>query len=174
MVDVFLLLGGNLGDRHLFLEQAIARIESDIAPVLKASSVYETQSWGKTDAPDYLNQVLMLQSDLPAPAFLKKILHIENVLGRLREEKWGSRTIDIDILFYGGAVINELNLVIPHPELHKRRFTLEPLAEIAPGLMHPVINKNILQIKNELKDNLHRKKVIILKYINPFYVAYFA
>jgi len=159
MVDVFLLLGGNLGDRQLFLKQAIARIESDIAPVLKASSLYETQSWGKTDAPDYLNQVVMLQSDLPAPEILKKILHIENVLGRLREEKWGSRTLDIDILFYGGAIINEIDLIIPHPELHKRRFTLEPLAEIAPGLIHPIINKNILQLKNELKDNLNVKKL---------------
>ena len=159
MIKVFLLLGSNLGNRHLFLSQAIAQIEKDIAPVIKASSVYETQSWGKTDAPDYLNQVILLQTELPAMAVLQKILNIENTMGRQRSEKWGPRTIDIDILFYGNAVINETGLQIPHPELHKRRFTLEPLAEIAPELVHPVLNKNILQVKNELKDNLIVKKL---------------
>ena len=159
MNNVFLLLGSNLGNRNLFLNQAIEHIEKDIAPVLKASSVYETQSWGKTDAPDYLNQVITLQTNLSAQTVLQKILNIENILGRRREEKWGSRTIDIDILFYGEEIINEQNLHIPHPELHKRRFTLAPLAEIAPQLVHPVINKNILQLKNELKDSLIVKKL---------------
>ena len=159
MINVFLLLGSNLGDRHRFLSQAIEHIENDIAPVLKTSSVYETQSWGKTDEPDYLNQVIMLQTDLPAQIVLQKILNIENTLGRRREEKFGSRTIDIDILFYGQAIINEPGLHIPHPELHKRRFTLEPLAEIAPDLVHPVLNKNILRLKSELKDSLNVKKL---------------
>ncbi len=159
MINVFLLLGSNLGNRHMFLNQAIEHIEKDITPVLKASSVYETQSWGKTDAPDYLNQVIMLQTDLPARAILQKILNIENVLGRRREEKWGSRTIDIDILFYGEEIVNEPGLYIPHPELHKRRFTLVPLAEIAPKFVHPGLNKNILQIKSELKDDLIVKKL---------------
>jgi 2-amino-4-hydroxy-6-hydroxymethyldihydropteridine diphosphokinase len=159
MNDVFLLLGSNLGNRQLFLKQAIEYIEIEIAPVFKTSSVYETQSWGKTDAPDYLNQVIALQTDLPAQTILKKILAIEIALGRRREEKWGSRTIDIDILFYGPLVINEPGLQIPHPQLDKRRFTLEPLAEIAPGLVHPLLNKKILQIKNELKDSLIVKKL---------------
>jgi len=159
MNNVFLLLGSNLGNRNLFLNQAIEHIEKDIAPVLKASSVYETQSWGKTDAPDYLNQVITLQTNLSAQTVLQKILNIENILGRRREEKWGSRTIDIDILFYGREIINEPNLHIPHPELHKRRFTLDPLAEIAPDMVHPILNKNILHIKNELKDSLIVKKL---------------
>ena len=159
MINVFLLLGSNLGDRHLFLKQAIELIEKEIAPVLKTSSVYETQSWGKTDAPDYLNQVVMLQTDLSAQIVLQKILDIEHVLGRSRREKWGPRTIDIDILFYGQAVIDEPGLQVPHPELHKRRFTLAPLAEIAPGLVHPVLRNNILYIKNQLKDNLIVKKL---------------
>jgi 2-amino-4-hydroxy-6-hydroxymethyldihydropteridine diphosphokinase len=141
------------------MNQAIEHIENDIAPVLKTSSVYETQAWGKTDAPDYLNQVIFLQTSLQAHAVLEKILSIEIILGRRREEKWGSRTIDIDILFYGHDVINDENLQIPHPELHRRRFTLEPLAEIAPHFIHPLINKNILQLKNELKDNLIVKKL---------------
>jgi 2-amino-4-hydroxy-6-hydroxymethyldihydropteridine diphosphokinase len=162
MINVFLLLGSNLGDRQLFLKKAIDLIENDIADISKASSIYETQSWGKTDAPDYLNQVILLETSLSAQAILQKILNIEHLLGRQREEKWGSRTIDIDILFYGDSVINEPGLHIPHPELHNRRFTLEPLAEIAPDFKHPVLNKSILTIKNELVDTLIVKKVITL------------
>ncbi|TWJ04745.1 2-amino-4-hydroxy-6-hydroxymethyldihydropteridine diphosphokinase [Mucilaginibacter frigoritolerans] len=159
MIDVFLLLGSNLGDRHLFLNQAIEYLNKDIAPVLKISSIYETQSWGKTDAPDYLNQVIVLRTELSARKVLEKVLHIETILGRQREERWGSRTIDIDILFYGQEILNEPDLQIPHPQLHNRRFTLEPLAEISPGFVHPVLNKNILQIKSELKDDLIVKKL---------------
>ena len=158
MVDVFLLLGSNLGDRSLLLKQATNSIEEEIAPVIKQSAVYETQSWGKTDSPDYLNQVILIQTELSAQIILQKILSIEWKIGRVREEKWGPRLIDIDILFYGDALINETELKIPHPELHKRRFTLEPLAEIASEYIHPTFNKNILQLKNELKDNLIVKK----------------
>jgi 2-amino-4-hydroxy-6-hydroxymethyldihydropteridine diphosphokinase len=159
MIDVFLLLGSNLGDRKLLLNEAIERIEADVAPVLQASSVYETQSWGKTDAPDYLNQVLRLQTEMTARQVLNKILAVELLMGRRRKEKWGSRTIDIDILFYGDAIIDEPDLKVPHPEMHKRRFTLEPLAELAPEFEHPGIKKNILQLKNELIDDLVVKKV---------------
>ena len=97
MNSVFLLLGSNLGDRLLFIKRAIEFIETEVGPILKASAVYETQSWGKTNQPDYLNQVILLQSDMPPQEILKKILGIETVLGRLREEKWGARIIDIDI-----------------------------------------------------------------------------
>jgi len=158
MIDVFLLLGSNLGNRQGFLQMAIRHIETDIAPVMKKSSVYETQSWGKTDAPDYLNQVIQLKTELSPQIILQKILNIEIDLGRKREEKWGSRTIDIDILFYGNDIIAESSLNIPHPELHKRRFTLAPLDEIAPDFIHPVFNKSIFQLKSELKDNLIVKK----------------
>lgn len=159
MISVFFLLGSNLGDRHLLLKQAIEAIGKAIGPVIRASSIYETQSWGKTDAPDYLNQVILAQTNLSARSILEEVLAIESSLGRHRAEKWGSRTIDIDILFYGEAVIEEPGLSIPHPELHKRRFTLEPLAEIAPEMLHPLLNKRIFEIKNELKDDLIVKKL---------------
>jgi 2-amino-4-hydroxy-6-hydroxymethyldihydropteridine diphosphokinase len=142
MNNVFLLLGSNLGNRRHFLQEAIKLIEQQVAPVIKISSIYETQSWGKTDAPDYLNQVVVIETAISAREVLRQILAIELILGRRREEKWGSRTIDIDILFYGTKIINEEGLHVPHPELHKRRFTLEPLAEIAPDLVHPAINKS--------------------------------
>jgi 2-amino-4-hydroxy-6-hydroxymethyldihydropteridine diphosphokinase len=159
MNNVFLLLGSNLGDRKLFLQQAILHIAYDIAPTQKISSVYETQSWGKTDEPDYLNMVVELETELSAQTILDKILAIEQVMGRVREEKWGSRIIDIDILYYNDAIINEPGLHVPHPQLHNRRFTLEPLAEIAPDFVHPVLKKNNLWLKNELKDSLIVKKL---------------
>jgi 2-amino-4-hydroxy-6-hydroxymethyldihydropteridine diphosphokinase len=161
MIDVYLLLGSNLGDRELFLRMAFRLIENDIAPVAKASAIYETQSWGKTDEPEYLNQVLMLKTDLSAQEVLRKILAIESEMGRKREERWGSRTIDIDILLYGDAVINEPNLVVPHPEMHNRRFTLEPLSEIAPQVVHPVFHTTIKGLKNKLNDTLIVKKLYI-------------
>ena len=161
MIDVYLLLGSNLGDRELFLRMALRLIEGDIAPIAKVSSVYETQSWGKTDEPDYLNQVIMLKTDLPAQEVLRKILAIEQEMGREREEKWGSRTIDIDILLYGDTVINEPDLVVPHPEMHNRRFTLEPLNEIAPQVVHPGLHTTIRALKNKLNDTLIVKKLYI-------------
>ena len=159
MINVFLLLGGNLGHRELYLQKAVQLIGEGISPITRQSSLYETQSWGKTDEPDYLNQVLELQTDLPATAILHNILAIEAVLGRERKEKWGARVIDIDILFYGDAVINQPGLIVPHPELHNRRFTLEPLGELVPNMVHPLLNKSILQLKNELNDSLVVKKL---------------
>ncbi|PTR01357.1 2-amino-4-hydroxy-6-hydroxymethyldihydropteridine diphosphokinase [Mucilaginibacter yixingensis] len=159
MVDVFLLLGSNMGERHDLLKEAAGHIAQTIAPVLKASSVYETGAWGKTDEPDYLNQVLLLQTDMPARDVLNRVLSIEQQMGRKREVKWGARSIDIDILFYGDAIMHEPGLTVPHPQLHNRRFTLEPLVEIAPNLHHPVLNQTIVQLKNNLNDCLVVKKL---------------
>jgi 2-amino-4-hydroxy-6-hydroxymethyldihydropteridine diphosphokinase len=159
MIDVFLLLGSNMGDRQAYLQQAIKYIETDIATVANRSSVYETQSWGKTDEPDYLNQVIYLKTAMPAHDILENILHIEQMMGRRREVKWGSRIIDIDILFYGQAITDDETLTIPHPEMHKRLFTLVPLSEIAPDFVHPGLHKSVFQLKSELKSDLHVKKL---------------
>ncbi|WP_454800795.1 2-amino-4-hydroxy-6-hydroxymethyldihydropteridine diphosphokinase [Mucilaginibacter phyllosphaerae] len=159
MIDVFLLLGSNLGNRDLYLLQAVKLIEDEVAAVVEKSPVYETQSWGKTNLPDYLNQVIRLQTALSAQKVLERILAIEIKMGRKREEKWGSRIIDIDILFYGNQVINEPNLIVPHPQLHNRRFTLEPLVVLMPQLVHPVLNKTILDLKNNLNDDLVVKRI---------------
>ena len=159
MINVFLLLGSNLGDREFFLNKAIENIELTISPVEKSSSLYETAAWGTTGQPDYLNQVIIVKTDLSAREVLARVLAIELSLGRVREAKWDSRTIDIDILFYGADVINENDLEVPHPRLHLRRFTLEPLAEIAADFLHPVLRKTLLDLKNELRDNLVVKKL---------------
>lgn len=159
MINVFLLLGSNLGDRQLFLKQAIKGIEN-IAEIVKTSSVYETEAWGREGEPDYLNQVILVKTDLLPRAMLKKILDLEKALGRKRNERWGSRTIDIDILFFGEMIIDDNpNLIIPHPRLHERRFTLEPLGELDNQFVHPVLKKTISQLKNELTDSLIVKKL---------------
>jgi 2-amino-4-hydroxy-6-hydroxymethyldihydropteridine diphosphokinase len=158
MISVYLLLGSNLGNRLQYMQQATGYIEADAGHVVKQSGLYETQSWGKTDAPDYLNQVLLIQTLLAPQPLLSTLLNIETQLGRQRDEKWGSRTVDIDILFYGNEIINQPALTIPHPQLQNRRFTLEPLAEIAPELMHPVLHKTVEQLKSELDDTLQVKK----------------
>jgi 2-amino-4-hydroxy-6-hydroxymethyldihydropteridine diphosphokinase len=150
MISVFLLLGSNMGNRHLFLEMAVAEIEKLVGTVLKKSAVYETLAWGKTDEPDYLNQVLCIETAMEPQAVLRTVLNIEKELGRERKEKWGSRIIDIDILFYGNQIINEPDLIIPHPYLHQRKFTLAPMAEIAPGFMHPVLMKTIADLNLSL------------------------
>lgn len=157
--DVFLLLGSNLGNRQMYLSEAIRHIHNEIAPVIRTSSLYQTQAWGKTDEPDYLNQVAELKTGLSPEEILKRILNIEKTMGRKREEKWGSRIIDIDILFYDSLVISGPELTIPHPEMHKRRFTLEPLNELIPGFVHPVLGKTIAELKNELNDSLLVKKL---------------
>lgn len=159
MNNVFLLLGSNLGDRKEYLQQAIMHISYDISPDVRISSVYETESWGKTDEPDYLNMVVEVKTSLAAQVVLERILNIEKVMGRVREEKWGSRTIDIDILYYNADIIDEPGLHVPHPQLHKRKFTLEPLVELAPDFMHPIFKKSNLQLKNELQDGLIVKKL---------------
>lgn len=159
MINVFLLLGSNLGDRKGYLVKAINLIDTELGIVSQKSSIYETEAWGKTDEPNYLNQVVQVNAELSARQVLEKVLQIETKMGRVREEKWGSRIIDIDILFYGQDIINESGLIVPHPELHNRRFTLEPLSEIAPDLQHPIFKKSIFQLKIELKDNLIVKKL---------------
>jgi 2-amino-4-hydroxy-6-hydroxymethyldihydropteridine diphosphokinase len=150
MINVFLLLGSNIGDRAFYLESAIVEIEKQVGTVLKASAVHQTLAWGKTDEPDYLNQVLEVETLLTAQAVLHTILGIEKQLGRERKEKWGARTIDIDILFYGTEVISEPDLMVPHPQLQNRKFTLEPLNEIAPDFIHPVLNLSIADLNAAL------------------------
>ena len=141
------------------MKDAINAISKRVGEVTISSSLYETQSWGRADEPDYLNQVVQVVTEMPAMLVLKTILAIEKEVGRERIEKWGARTIDIDILFYNSDTIALPDLKVPHPELHKRRFTMEPLAEIAPDFIHPDLNVNMLQLKSLVTDNLMVKKL---------------
>lgn len=154
---VYFLLGSNLGDRFTYLKEARLLIEETIGRQIRASSVYETQSWGVDGLPDYLNQVIETETDIEPEAILKKTQFIEEKLYRERTIKWHSRTIDVDILFYGKQIINLPQLKIPHPQLHNRLFTLAPLDELVPDLIHPELNKTINQLKLEINNELSVK-----------------
>ncbi|MCX2740211.1 2-amino-4-hydroxy-6-hydroxymethyldihydropteridine diphosphokinase [Pontibacter anaerobius] len=154
MPKVYLLLGGNLGDRTLYLQQARESINQQVGTLTHSSKVYETAAWGKTEQPNFLNQVLEVQTELPPEQVLQSINQIEQELGRVRHEHWGARVIDIDILFYDDLVQQTQRLIIPHPQLHLRRFTLLPLAELAPELEHPVLHTSINQLLQACPDEL--------------------
>lgn len=160
MNNVYLLTGGNIGDRVLNLNNAREQIEKQVGIVLKQSVVYETAAWGVTNQNSFLNQVLLVQTSLPPEELLQTLLHIEQQLGRKRIEKMGPRTIDIDILFYNSEIISSPHLTIPHPQIANRRFVLTPLNEIAPGFVHPVLQKTITQLLKICPDQLEVKKIV--------------
>ncbi len=149
-----LLLGVNLGDRIATLAEAKKRIGQRIGSVVKASSLYETQPWGKPDQPEFINQALEVATNLPPLAVLKAILEIEQQLGRTRQEKWDARTIDIDMLFYENRILNTSDLTLPHPQLHERNFALVPMLEIAPNKQHPIFKKTIEELYEASADEL--------------------
>lgn len=158
MNKVYLLIGGNVGDRLRNLQLAVTALHRSCGRVTKQSAVYETAAWGKTDQQAFLNQALLLETDLTAPALLACVLKAEAMLGRVRKERYGPRIIDIDILFYNNDIVRTPALTIPHPEIQNRRFALVPLQEIAPGLVHPVLKKNIDQLLIECPDTLEVTK----------------
>lgn len=154
MPKVYLLLGGNLGDRLAYLQQASASINTHVGRVVRQSKVYQTAAWGKTDQPNFLNQVLEVQTELRPELVLQRVNSIEQELGRKRLEHWGARVIDIDILFYDDLVMQTQRLSIPHPQLHLRRFTLLPLSELAPDLEHPILQQSIKLLLEQCPDAL--------------------
>lgn len=160
MNEVYLLTGGNLYDRVSFLQNARRFIEMECGAVTAFSSLYETAPWGKENQDPFLNQVLCIQTDLPAPALLASILGIEKKLGRERKEKYGPRTIDIDILFYNDDVIDTPCLQVPHPRMGERRFVLTPLQEIAPHKVHPSLGITISQMLMVCPDKLPVNKFV--------------
>lgn len=158
MPKLYLLLGGNLGDRTLYLQQARESIAAQVGRISQSSSLYETAAWGKTDQPSFLNQVLEVETILSPEDVLQTINQIEHDLGRIRVEHWGARVIDIDILFYDDLVQQTQRLTIPHPQLHLRRFTLLPLHDISPELIHPVLKQSINELLEACPDELEVKK----------------
>lgn len=149
MYKVFLGIGGNLGNKRLNFEKVHIYIEKELGAIVKKSAVYETQPWGFSSEDNFWNQVLMIETVLEPGPLLSAIHAIENRFGRKREQgKYISRQMDIDILYFNDLVLETETLVIPHPHISRRLFVLAPLAEIAPGFLHPklqVTNRHLLK-----------------------------
>jgi 2-amino-4-hydroxy-6-hydroxymethyldihydropteridine diphosphokinase len=149
---VYLSLGSNIGNRLKYLNDALELIEEKIGKIQNISSIYETEPWGKTDQPNFLNMTACIHSMLLPEVVLKSILEIEQLLGRIRIEKWRERIIDIDILFYNDEIINLPELIVPHPNMQDRQFVLVPLNEIAPSFYHPVLQCTINELLLKCSD----------------------
>lgn len=160
MPKAYLGLGSNKGDRLQYINRAIVEISAlkDTA-VTVVSSVYETEPWGVREQNHFLNCVVEIDTGLEAVDLATKLKVIERVVGRINSSKWYEREIDIDLLFYSDAIINTESLRIPHAEIEYRNFVIIPLAEIAPGLVHPVSGKEISSILSESKDSLEVKRI---------------
>jgi len=154
---VYLLLGGNQGNVKESFAQTLALIEEHVGNVVDGSPVYKTEPWGfQSDSP-FLNQVIMVKTNLEPDQLLKMIFMIEEKMGRKRnysEGKYTSRPIDIDILFYNDLVIESEELIVPHPRLHKRNFTLIPLNDLSPDFCHPLLKKTVAELVLSCDDTL--------------------
>ncbi|MDH4069811.1 MAG: 2-amino-4-hydroxy-6-hydroxymethyldihydropteridine diphosphokinase [Ignavibacteria bacterium] len=150
--DVFLGLGSNLGERQVALQnaaKAIGRIPD--VKIVWGSPVYETEPYGNSDQPAFLNAALQVETILDPAGLFQELQQIEKEVGRKEGERWGPREIDIDILVYDGLVFDEANLRVPHPDIERRKFVLVPLNDIAPDLVHPVSGLTVSEMLRECR-----------------------
>ena len=153
MAKVYLLLGGNIGDRISNLHLTTKLIKERTGKIIQRSSVYESEPWGYQSKNMFLNQVLLVETEAGPEELMEILENIEKKAGREEKgNKYSDRIIDIDILFYNDLIINNDNLIIPHKLLHKRKFALTPLFEISPDFVHPVLKKSIRTLLEECDD----------------------
>jgi 2-amino-4-hydroxy-6-hydroxymethyldihydropteridine diphosphokinase len=151
---VFLLLGSNQGDKRGHIQRAVDQIGRRAGRLIRRSSLYQTEAWGKEDQDDFINQAIEIETGLSPQELLVLLLDIEKEIGRIRREKWEARVIDIDILFYGNKQVNEPDLQIPHPHFQERNFAILPMMELAPDFVHPKSQLTIEEIYTRSKDPL--------------------
>jgi 2-amino-4-hydroxy-6-hydroxymethyldihydropteridine diphosphokinase len=160
MNRLYILLGGNLGDKQKVFSETRERLNKLLGEITSRSAIYETEPWGFESSDLFWNQVLEITTNLSPEEVLWQTQQTELELGRIRKfNQYNSRIIDIDILFYGDQVINQQNLIIPHPRIQERKFALIPLCEIAANLIHPIFQKSIIRLLEECTDQLKVKKI---------------
>ena len=158
MNKAYLLLGSNMGNSKTQLVKAVRNIEKKIGSLTRLSTLYSTAAWGNTRQPDFLNQVIIVETELTASQTMQIILQIEKQMGRVRTVKNAPRIIDIDILFFNKEIIDQKQLIVPHPQIQNRRFVLVPLNQLSPNLLHPVLKKSVHQLLIHCPDTLNVKK----------------
>ena len=154
MNGIYLLLGSNLGNRLSNLKSATGLLSKGGSKTLNESSVYETEPWGKSDQEWFLNVVLQIETTLDPHQLLGRCLDVEKQMGRIRDDKWGERLIDIDILYFNDISMKAGDLILPHPSIEERRFTLIPLCELIPEELHPVLKQSQLELLSKCEDEL--------------------
>ena len=159
MNKLYLLLGSNLQQPIKNLQTAAALISKNLGSVVAQSSMYQTAAWGNTQQPDFINQVIVVETSHPATECINIVLGTEQAMGRVRTEKNAPRLIDIDILYFNQDVIHLPHLIVPHPAIQLRRFVLIPLNEIAPRFIHPVLQQSNQQLLKNCPDDLNVKKI---------------
>lgn len=158
MKTAYLGLGTNLGDREVHLADAIEHLNGERLRVTRCSSIWETEPRDKLDQPWFLNQVVEVETDLFPRQLFDRAKRIERELGRVKGVPKGPRVIDIDVLLYGNTKVDTEDLTIPHPRMHERRFVLAPLAELAPGLRHPVTKATVARMLDGVAGQAVRKR----------------
>lgn len=151
MKRVFVGIGSNLGDREFLIRKAVEGLrELPHTSVLRVSSLYDTDPVGEVVQPPFLNAVAWLESELDARALLWHLLLIERRMGRVRTQRWGPRSIDLDLIFHGDLVLDEPDLQVPHPEAHRRAFVLHPMLELDPDFVHPITGETVRKMVKKL------------------------
>ena len=151
---IYILLGSNLGDRLQVLSDTKQLIEKCVGKIVQSSAIYETEPWGVSNQPAFYNQVLQLKTSFDPHTLLLSLQEVEQRIGKIKLGKWRERLIDIDILYYDQLKLKDENLIIPHPEIQNRRFTLVPICELAPEFKHPVFEKTQKQLLATCPDKL--------------------
>jgi len=156
VVNVVLLLGSNIEPRKEYLDRAIEILKEDIGTMTNVSKIYQSEPWGFEAKVRFLNMAIVFNTDKSAKEVLTICLKTEQRLGRERkiESGYASRKVDVDVLYYGDEIVNQPELIIPHPRLHLRRFALIPLTDVVPDMVHPILKKNQTELLDECKDKL--------------------